>query len=396
MVVGSGWRFTSGISYYTCRLANELAADHEVSALLMRNLVPRLAYPGHARVGRPVNTTVGYDPAVQVFDGVDWHWGRSIGRALRFVRDVRPDVVILQWWTGAVLHSYRAIARQAERVGARVVIEFHEVQDTGEAAIPLAGAYVRRAFPALVRRAAGAIVHSGFDEAAVRHSFPQVADRPTVVAPHGPYDQHLAEVPAQRRPDAPTRLLFFGTIRPYKGLEDLLDAFDRLTPEEAGRLELNVIGETWEGWTRPIEMIGTMRHRDRVRLTNRYVTDDEIEQAFAAADLVVLPYRRSSSSGPLHITMSAGLPVVVTQVGGLVEASEGYAGLVPVPPGDPVALCAGIRRGLELVGRRYPDVRSWDETRAAVAELLDRIGTTGRARRTSLPAATHTGRTYPE
>jgi glycosyltransferase involved in cell wall biosynthesis len=374
MVVGSGWRFTSGISYYTCRLANELAAEHEVSALLMRNLVPRLAYPGHARVGERVNTALGYDPAVEVFDGVDWHWGRSIGRALRFLREQRPDVVILQWWTGAVLHSYRAIARQAERIGARVIVEFHEVQDTGEVGVPLVGAYVRKSFPALARRTAGAIVHSEFDREAIEDTYPAMLGRPTVVAPHGPFDQHSSPVPAPRRPDGVTRLLYFGTIRPYKGVEDLLAAFDRLAPDEAGRLELHVVGETWEGWTRPIEMIATMRHRDRVRLTNRYVTDDEINRHFAAADLVVLPYRRSSSSGPLHITMAAGLPVVVSRVGGLVEASSGYTGLTLVPPADPAALASGIRRGLGMVGRRYPDVRSWDETRAAVGSLLDLIG----------------------
>ena len=373
MIVGSGWRFTSGISYYTCRLSNELTKDHEVAALLMRNLVPRLAYPGRDRVGYPVNTTMDYDPEIRTFDGVNWYWGLSIVRALRFLRAVRPEVVILQWWTGAVLHSYRVIAAAAERIGAQVIIEFHEVQDTGEIAVPLAGAYVRRSFPHLLRRASGAIVHSAFDHDLLLRSYPGLADVPTVVAPHGPYDQHAPVVPAQRRSGSIARVLFFGTIRPYKGLEDLLSAFDQLTPDEARRLELHIVGETWEGWTLPLRMIEQMRHRDRVRLTNRYVSDDEVNQAFADADLVVLPYRRSSSSGPLHIAMAAGLPVVVTAVGGLVEASDGYGGLVLVPPAHPAALCDGIRQGLGLAGRRYPDVRSWDETRVAVSDLVDSL-----------------------
>lgn len=370
MVVGSGWRFTSGISYYTCRLANELAKDQPVAALMMRNLVPRIAYPGRRRVGTSVNTAVDYDAAVRTFDGVDWFWVPSMWRALRFMREFRPDVVILQWWTGAVLHSYRALAAEASRLGAEVIMEFHEVQDTGEAGVPFVAGYVRRSFPKLLRRVSGAIVHSTFDLELLRGSFPDLARIPTVVAPHGPYDQHSSVVPAQRAPDGVTRLLFFGTIRPYKGLEDLLAAFEQLASDDSRRLELHIVGETWEGWTLPLRMLERMQCRNRVRVINRYVSDDEVSQAFAEADLVVLPYHRSSSSGPLHIAMAAGLPVVVSRVGGLIEASEGYGGRVLVPPADPAALCEGIREGLSLIGRSYADVRSWDETREAVSELV--------------------------
>ena len=58
MVVGSGWHMTSGISHYTYRLSTALAARHQVSALLMRRLIPRRAYPGAARVGAPVSDAV--------------------------------------------------------------------------------------------------------------------------------------------------------------------------------------------------------------------------------------------------------------------------------------------------------------------------------------------------
>ena len=52
-LVGPGWRFTSGISYYTCRLAGALADRHDVSVILMRQLLPRRFYPGRERVGLP-------------------------------------------------------------------------------------------------------------------------------------------------------------------------------------------------------------------------------------------------------------------------------------------------------------------------------------------------------
>jgi glycosyltransferase involved in cell wall biosynthesis len=84
--------------------------------------------------------------------------------------------------------------------------------------------------------------------------------------------------------------------------------------------------------------------------------------AFAHADIVVLPYRRSSSSGPLHIAMGCGLPIVVTSVGGLPEAAGDYEGAVFVPPGDLRALKDGIMRATGMLGKSYQDHRNWGDT----------------------------------
>src|SRR5205823_4572659 len=105
VVVGSGWHFLSGISYYTCRLSNALAGRFEVSTILMRRLLPAKLYPGRARVGRPLSTLT-YASGIPVFDGVDWYGVPTLIRAIVFLRRCRPDVLILQWWTGTVLHSY--------------------------------------------------------------------------------------------------------------------------------------------------------------------------------------------------------------------------------------------------------------------------------------------------
>jgi glycosyltransferase involved in cell wall biosynthesis len=88
--------------------------------------------------------------------------------------------------------------------------------------------------------------------------------------------------------------------------------------------------------------------------------------AFAHADVAVLPYRRSSSSGILHVAMSWGLPTVVTSVGGLPEAANGYAGAVFVPPDDQASLKDGLMKAAALAGQKFPDPRSWHDTVAAV------------------------------
>ncbi|GAA0454678.1 sugar transferase [Paractinoplanes deccanensis] len=368
VVVGSGWRFLSGISYYTCRLSNALATRYEVGAILMRQLLPTRLYPGRGRVGRRLND-LDYDGRVRVYDGVDWWAVPSLIRAVRFLRDFRPDVLVLQWWTGTVLHSYLALCLAARLAGIKVVVEFHEVQDTGEAAHRWASLYCRTLIRPLLRATDGVVVHSRFDRVALRQTY-DLAGVPDEIALHGPFDHHSVPAPRTRTPSPGTRLLFFGTIRPYKGLEDLIEAFAAL-PED---YELTVVGETWEGWTLPAELIAASPARDRIAFVNRYVTDAEVDGFFAAADVVVLPYRRSSASGPLHIAMSHGLPVVVTAVGGLVEAAEEYTGTVFAPAASPSALAASIVSAVEKTGRRHTDPSSWERSVAAYGRLLERIG----------------------
>ncbi len=173
---------------------------------------------------------------------------------------------------------------------------------------------------------------------------------------------------AAAEPDV-TRLLFFGLIRPYKGLEDLIEAFDGLTDEEASRFRLTVVGETWEGWTRPAEMIAASPHRDRITFVNEYVTDEAAGAFYAGADAVVLPYRRGSASGPLQIAMSHGLHVVLYAVGGLVEAVRDYPGAHLVPADDVAALRRALLDLEPARHERFEDPHSWAVTTAAFARL---------------------------
>lgn len=394
LVVGSGWRFTSGISYYTCRLANALNGSMRTDVLLMRQLVPTALYPGRDRVNQPMNELV-YDPSIEVFDGVDWYWGRSMLDARSFLDNRRPDVVVLQWWTGAVLHSYVALAAMARRRGAKVIIEWHEVQDTGEARIPGVARYVRSLMRALLRRADAHVVHSHHDLDLLQEAYglsDAVAPGAVTVVPHGPYD-HVVEPAALPAPpseldghDRPFTVLFFGTIRPYKGLEHLVAAFEALPTPLRDSMELRIVGETWEGWTAPVEAALTSVARDRITVVNRYVTDAEAKKHFAEADAVALPYRRSSASGPLHMAMSAGLPTVVTSVGGLVEAAADYEGVTFVPPDDVEALTAALERLVGQRGRRFADPHSWNTTVASYRQIITRLET-GESSRPVLPRA---------
>ena len=128
------------------------------------------------------------------------------------------------------------------------------------------------------------------------------------VMPHGPY-HHVVTSTAARADasdDSPFRLLYFGVIRPYKGVEDLVEAFSMLDRDQASQFRLSIVGETWEGCTAPDEAIARSPHADLIERVDRYVSDEELADYVAQADAVVLPYHRSSLSGPLYIAMTAG------------------------------------------------------------------------------------------
>ena len=391
LVVGPGWRFTSGVSYYTCSLTNALSASLRTDALLMRQLIPTLLYPGRRRVGQRVNE-LDYDEGINVYDGVDWSWGRSMRDASTFLGDRQPQVVVLQWWTGAVLHSYLRLAREAKKRGAKVVMEWHEVQDTGEVRVPGVQRYVARVMRRLLRHVDAHVVHSSYDLDLLDQTFGITAGgTKATVIPHGPYD-HVREAdqadeaeqaePAEQagtvtgtpEEHTPFNILFFGVIRPFKGLEDLVEAFGSLPADVRSTLRLTIVGETWEGWDAPLDAVASSPARDQITVVNRYVTDAEATQHFAAADAVVLPYHRSSSSGPLQMAMSAGLPVVVTAVGGLVEAASGYGGVRFVQPQDVPELSEALTELPRQRGRRFADIRSWEATVASYRDVFADLG----------------------
>jgi glycosyltransferase involved in cell wall biosynthesis len=385
VVVGSGGHFASGISHYTYLLSCTLKEEYQTGALLMRRLVPRRLYPGRDHVGTAVANAVAYPPDVPVYDGVDWYWGSSLTKALRYLDAQRPTVVIFQWWAGAVLHTYLRLAKYAARHGARIIMEWHESQDVGEAAMPGTRRYVQLLMPRLLSLADAHVMHSDFDLQAIPAAY-DLGNAIVRLIPHGPYSHLVTQAPpADGREESPFQLLNFGVVRPFKGVEDLVTAFSMLDREQARQFRLSVIGETWEQWTAPDDAIARSPHADLIDRVNRYVSDSELAAAVAQADAIVLPYHRSSMSGPLHIALTAGLPVVVTAVGGLLEVVRDYEGAVLVPPQDPAALRDALLKLPTMRGQRYPNPHSWQQTLDGYRTLIDDVRSAGSSR--AQPAA---------
>jgi len=143
-------------------------------------------------------------------------------------------------------------------------------------------------------------------------------------------------------------ILFFGRIRPYKGIEYLLDAFRLLLADEQTKYRLIVAGEAKKGSEEYLDEIQQSVKRDfdhgQVILRIQFIPDEEMELYFKGADVLVLPYKEIFQSGVLFLAYSFGLPVVATDVGSFREdIVEGTTGFV-CQPGDPAELAKAIER----------------------------------------------------
>jgi glycosyltransferase involved in cell wall biosynthesis len=141
-------------------------------------------------------------------------------------------------------------------------------------------------------------------------------------------------------------LLFFGYVRPYKGLKVLVEAFSQYSRKDAAA-RLLVVGEFYEDRASYEDMIRKSGIEDKVAFVDRYISDDEVALYFQACDLLVLPYLSATQSGVIQIAQSFGLPVITTDVGGLPEVVEdGVTGFL-VPPRDPESLAAAMEKFFE-------------------------------------------------
>lgn len=174
-------------------------------------------------------------------------------------------------------------------------------------------------------------------------------------------------------------ILFFGHIRPYKGLDHLVKAFGCLVANDRSYRLVIAGGPKKDAarlWHEIQQTIETEQMSDRVIQAARFISDAETELYFKAADVVVLPYTEVFQSGVLFLAYNFGLPVIATDVGSLrddiVEGETGYI----CRPGDPddLAVCIEKYFGSNLfrsLGRRRAAIKAFAAQRNSWAQVSE-------------------------
>lgn len=152
-------------------------------------------------------------------------------------------------------------------------------------------------------------------------------------------------------------ILFLGQIRPYKGVEPLIDAVRRLLRDRPRTLLL-LAGQMRDDIFSTIKEPLTAQEQARIRLVNRFIDDAELQLFFRAADLTALPYRSILTSGSLLLSLSFGTPALVPAVGMTRELLQGsQAGRLY--SGDPSEIEPELRAFLaEKDAGHLPQMRS--------------------------------------
>jgi glycosyltransferase involved in cell wall biosynthesis len=290
--------------------------------------------------------------------------------AMKADRDgTRPDVVHYQWLTFPALDSHLLPPRRPR------VMTAHYVLPPKPSRRELASA--RRAFGAMD----AVVAHSEHGARRLREVVGLDPGRVRVIH-HGAFDYltRLPEekpLPAELEGAAGPVILFFGLLRPYKGIDLLLEAFREVEGAElwiAGNARMDV---------EPLRRLAA-EAPGRVRFLTRFVEDAEIPAIMRRADVVVLPYRDVEHSGVLYAALAFGKPLVLSAVGGFPEVAEQGAAWL-VPPEDAKALAGALdelvrneatRAALAAAAAETAAAAySWDEaarrTLALYGELLE-------------------------
>lgn len=193
------------------------------------------------------------------------------------------------------------------------------------------------------------------------------------VIPHGAFD-YLTRLPeeaplppelADSGAEAPV-ILFFGLLRPYKGIDVLIRAAGQLaadTDRDGPAPELWIVGNPRMDLTELVER--SRKLKVKVRWLPRFIEDQEIPAIMRRADVVVLPYLDGEQSGVLYTGIAFGKAMVVSDVGGIGEVAREHGLARTVEPGDVDQLAAEL--SALVIGDRAAAAREELETRCRVA-----------------------------
>ncbi len=365
-IVGPFPPYRGGIAQFSQRMLETLQSsfpEDEFIKISYRRLYPSILFPGTSQM-EPGTDDPGKPTAPNIDSCNPLAWITARGA----LEDMGLDSMVIQWW-----HPFFAPALLASlpgRIPSAAIC--HNV--VPHESFPLSGFLAGR----FLSRMKLSVVHSESDlEEAERLELPGRLMR----LYHPVYDQY-------RNPDIDrekarirlgysrgTRLiLFFGLVRPYKGVQDLVRAMSSL-PDD---VQLLIVGECYSHRREIVETITSLDLSERIRWIDRFVPDDEVAVYFQAADVVALPYRHATQSGVAQIAISFGRVLVLTETGGLGELVDSGSTGYLAQPWSPVSLSESIISSFELLSDPNTESRimnkasdfSWERYARKVMEAL--------------------------
>ncbi len=271
-------------------------------------------------------------------------------RLLKEASQQKPDVVHFQW--SRLPYFDLMLIKHLQKRGIPIVHTIHDV-------VPLFSKSSSKTLGEIYQTADRLIVHTQANVTDLLAVYPKIDPDKIRVVPHLEIATHhaggtQAEARAQLNlpPDASV-FLFFGSIRHYKGVDILLEAFRRASAHIPGA-HLVIAGRA-----DPLERdrLPSLEHLPpNVHLHEAFIPDQDLWAYYTAADACVYPYRHIYQSGALITAMGYGRAIIAAAVGGIPENIDGNGWLIPPEDPDALAEClidaAADRERLAQMGAR--------------------------------------------
>lgn len=313
-LLGPAPPFRGGISQFANHLAKELLAqDNELCFFNFKSQYPKLLFPAGSQEddSKPVA-----ESKRLLTPYLPWTYFRTIKELNRF----EPDILIVSWWLPFFAPAFGYILRKV-RAGKKVLLAHNIIPHERW---PFSFALCRY----VLGKADSILLLSRSSLQELKRYYPNNYATKAVLGFHPLYEAR-GEYKAKELKQ-PT-LLFFGMIKPYKGLDILLRAL-AVVKESLPEVKLIVAGSVYKDRELYESLIDELGLSDSVETQFRYVSDEEVRELFHRSAVAVLPYRTATQSGVIATAYSYLTPVICSDVGGLGEyVKEGKTGLLVEP-----------------------------------------------------------------
>jgi glycosyltransferase involved in cell wall biosynthesis len=334
LIIGPAYPLRGGLATFNHRLAQAFQAQGWQAQLVSFSLqYPSFLFPG--------KTQYSDDPAPE---GLTIHsWINSINpvnwlQVGHKIRKQKPDLVIVRYWLpfmGPALGTILRLVKKNKHT--RIVCIADNV-------IPHESRPGDTIFTRFFVKACDGFLTMSEKVKSDLASF--VTNQPIALSAHPLYDNFGEPIDVQtarehlQLPRSEKLLLFFGFIRPYKGLDLLLKAMADPRIREAG-IKLMIAGEYYEDHKPYDELIHQLNIEDRLILKTDFIPDSQVRDYLCAADFVIQPYKQATQSGVTPLAYHFEKPMLVTRVGGLPDlVPHAQSGWVTDP--EPTSIADGI------------------------------------------------------
>ncbi|MGC8654161.1 MAG: glycosyltransferase [Candidatus Kryptoniota bacterium] len=369
VIVSTAYPLRGGIAHYVYLLYKHLSNRHQVSVVTFKRQYPKILFPGKSQEEKSGEGFI--IPSVALMDSVNPLTWIKTGK---YVASLLPNLVIFKYWIPFFAPLFGTVARISKKLsGCKVLFICDNV-------VPHEGTPVDRF---LTKWAFKPVDFFIVQSKSVEKDLLALMRNPVYRnVPHPVYEifgESISRKVARKElgfNENEKVALFFGFIRAYKGLKVLLEAMPVVLKNV--NLKLLVVGEFYEDPKPYIDFIKEHGLVGNVILIDKYVPNRDVALYFSAADLVVLPYVSATQSGIVQIAYNFGIPVIVTDVGGLSEVvTNGVSGYV-VEPNSPITLAdaivkfysndnaARLKRGAQMQKEKY----SWENLVKAIESFV--------------------------